>query len=56
MSGAWWFLAGWISASAFIGLGILAQHRLRTRGAWLDAQDSEQFASGCERFTAAQGI
>lgn len=56
MSAAWAFIAGWISASSFIAGGFLIQHRRRARRAWLDAPDSEQFASGCQRFTEAQGI
>ena len=56
MSAAWWFLAGWISAAGFIGVSTWVQHRRRTAGAWLDAEDSEMFASGCQRFTEAQGI
>jgi hypothetical protein len=56
VSGAWAFLAGWISATLFIGGGI-AWHAHRTnRRQWLDAQDSSLFADGCKRFTEAGGI
>jgi len=51
---AWPFLAGWVAASAFIGIGALFQHRRRQR--WLDAQDSELFASACQRYTETRGI
>jgi len=54
VSGAGWFLAGWLSAAIFIGVAEWIQHR--RRAGWLEAADSEQFASGCQRFTEAGGI
>lgn len=56
MNPAWYFVAGWLSASGFILAGMAWHYRRRTRGAWLDAQDSEQFAAGCADFISARGL
>lgn len=46
MNAAWWFIAGWLSAAVVVAIALL--HRRSSE--WLDAENSVQFAIGCEEF------